>query len=325
VFAMGHKISELGESHGGSGKSLAYSFLNKIIKRRHYLEGRNSKLTMNEFIYSGVTEDTDYVMVDDASQYIDFDFFFSQITGSMKVNPKNKDPYEIPFEKSPKFCFTSNFTIRNMDPSKFRRLLFTVFSDYYHSSAGDDGYKQGRKVSDDFGGRELFTDFTESDYNDFYNFCAQCIQFFLSYDFKINPPMDNVTKRNLQSEMGEAFMGWAEAFFETRDTYDNYVYRDQFFSRDIAFEEMVKGTKLKWTANKFKKAMRAFCQWNNWVLNPEEFQGKDSRIIKKIDGKTQEAFYISTKVQQEMDNVHVALQDDEETESGEVKTVFDQE
>jgi hypothetical protein len=124
--------------------------------------------------------------------------------------------------------------------------------------------------------------------------------------------------------MGEAFMGWAEAFFETRDTYDNYVYRDQFFSRDVAFEEMVKGTKLKWTANKFKKAMRAFCQWNNWVLNPEEFQGKDSRIIKKIDGKTQEAFYISTKVQQEMDNVHVALQDDE-TESGEVKTVFDQE
>lgn len=330
VFAMDNKISELGESHGGSGKSLAYSFLNKVVKRRHYLKGRDPKLTQNEFIYSGVTEDTDFIMVDDATQWLNFDFFFSEITGSLKVNPKNKDPFEIPFEKSPKFVFTSNFSLRNMDPSTFRRLLITVFSDYYHSSNENDEYKQARKVSDDFGGRNLFTDFTDKDWNDFYNFCAQCVQFFLATDFKVNPPMDNVTRRSLQAEMGDAFMGWADAFFETRDDLEIYKYRDRAFSKEYAFEEFVKATRLKWTANKFKKAMSAYCQWNNWILNPKEFHNNQGRIIRKIEGRTQEAFYISTQPQVLLDNVQQVLMD--EKAAGNVssilpeddgKTVFD--
>jgi hypothetical protein len=319
VYAMDNKISDLGESHGGSGKSLAYSFLNKVIKRRHYLKGRDPKLTQNEFIYSGVTENTDYIMVDDATQYLDFNFFFSEITGSMNVNQKNKDPYEIPFEKSPKLLFTSNFGMRNMDPSTFRRLLITVFSDYYHSSNENDEYKQARKVSDDFNGRNLFTDFSESDWNDFYNFCAQCIRFYLSYDFKINPPMDNVTKRSLQAEMGEAFMGWADGFFQTREQYNQeaFKYLDSFFSKEHAFEEFIKASKVKWTTNKFKKAMIAYCQWNAWEFNPKEFHKDGNRIIQKLDGKTQEVFFISTAKQVAIDNVQKVLRDDEEN------TVFD--
>lgn len=328
VFAMDNKIADLGESHGGSGKSLAYSFLNKILKRRHYLKGRDPKLTQNEFIYHGVTEDTDYIMIDDATQYLDFNFFFSEITGSLKVNPKNGAPYEIPFEKSPKFLITSNFTIRDMDPSKFRRLLFAVFSDYYHSSNENDEYKQARKVSDDFGGRNLFTDFTESDYNDFYNFCAQCLRFYLSYDFKINPPMDNVTKRSLQAEMGDAFMGWAEAFFDRRDAQDIPLHKDRYFSKEVAFEDFVRATKQnKWTANKFKKAMQAWCKLHNWEFCPKEYQNAPNRIVQKIEGKSQEVFYLATTKADEIDNAQGALQDKVQQalpdDDEEVKTVFD--
>lgn len=319
IFAMDNKISELGESHGGSGKSLCYSFLNKVLKRRHYLKGRDPKLTQNEFIYSGVTEDTDYIMVDDSTQYLNFDFFFSEITGSLKVNPKNKDPYEIPFEKSPKFVFTSNFGMRNMDPSTFRRLLITVFSDYYHSSQDNDEYKQVRKVSDDFDGRNLFTDFSESDYNDVYNFWAQCIKFYLSHEQKVDPPMDNVTKRNLQVEMGDAFMGWADAFFDTEDVTGHKKYLDAFFSKEAAFDEFARASKTKWTANKFKKAMKAYCHWNNWVFNPKEYQNTQGRIIQKIEGKSQEAFYIGTSLHSALANVHRALKDDEDDGT----TVFD--
>lgn len=319
VFAMDNKVSDLGESHGGSGKSLCYGFLNKVIKRRVYLKGRDPKLTQNDFIYHEVTRDTDYILVDDATQYLNFDYFFSEITGSLKVNPKNGSPFEIPFEESPKFVFTSNFSIRNMDPSTARRILFTVFSDYYHSS--DDEYKQIRKVSDDFGGRNLFTDFKDEDYNDFYNFCAQCVQFFLSYDVKVNPPMDNVTKRNLQTEMGDAFMGWAEAFFDSQNERNVYRYRNQFFSKEAAFDDCIKTTKLtKWTPSKFKKALKAFCSWNGWVFNPKEFLNSSNRIIQKINGKSEEMIFIDTTAKEAVENSLTVRIDEEE-----VLTVFDQE
>jgi hypothetical protein len=321
VFAMDNKVSDLGESHGGSGKSLCYGFLNKILKRRVYLKGRDPKLTANDFIYHEVSEDTDYILVDDATQYLNFDFFFSEITGSLKVNPKNGSPFEIPFEKSPKFIFTSNFALRNVDPSTARRLLITVFSDYYHG-LNEEEYKQVRKVSDDFDGKNLFTDFDWKQYNHYYNFCAQCIQFYLSTEEKINPPMDNVTKRTLQAEMGDAFMGWADGFFGTlSDDGVSYKYLNEAFSRELAFDEFMKATKLnKWTQTKFKKAIHAYCKWNNWVMNPKEMHNSQNRIIKTIDGKSQEVIYIDTAVSIKNAKVEKILTDEDDE-----STVFDRE
>lgn len=300
VFAMDNKISDTGESHGGSGKSLCYGYLNNVLKRRFYLKGRDEKLTQNDFIYHGVTDDTDYIMIDDASQYIKFDFFFSEITGSLKVNPKNGQPYEIPFSKAPKFVISSNFTIRDADPSTERRLLYTVFSDYYHFNKEEE-YKQVRQVSDDFEGRNLFKDFTEEEWNAYYNFCAQCIQFFLKHPRKINPPMDNVTKRSLQSEMGDAFIGWADAFFATKETNpvtfeeESFKYLDQYFSKDHAFDEFMKATKMnKWTPNKFKKSLKAFCKLNGYIFNPKDLHNATGRIIQRLEGKSQEVIYIRT-------------------------------
>jgi hypothetical protein len=312
VFAMDNKVSDIGESHGGTGKSLCYSFLNKIMKRRVYLKGRDPKLTQNDFIYHEVSEDTDYILIDDATQYLNFEFFFSEITGSLKVNPKNGSPFEIPFEKSPKFCFTSNFALRNVDPSTARRLLITVFSDYYHSN-DDDEYKQVRKVSDDFGGKNLFTDFDQTQYNRYYNFCAQCISFFLRCEEKFNPPMDNVTKRTLQAEMGDAFMGWAEGFFASVKEDNSFTYLNDYVSKEFAFEEFMKSTSLKkWTPNKFKKALKAFCLWNGWVFNPKEHHNNGSRIIKSINGKSVEAFYIDTMASQAIENVERIIKDEDD-------------
>jgi hypothetical protein len=298
VFAMDNKISDNGESHGGSGKSLGYSYLDNFL-RRFYIEGRNQKNVESEFVYHGVDEDTDYILIDDASQYLKFENYFSAITGSLKVNPKNGTPFEIPFSKAPKFVISSNFTVRDPDPSTVRRLLFTVFSDYYHYNK-DGEYKQVRQVSDDFEGRNLFKDFTEAEWNAYYNFCIQCIQFYLGHPTKVDPPMDNVTKRSLQAEMGDAFMGWAEAFFETIHTNDitfkdEPKYLDKYFSKEIAFEEFQKANKgSKWLVTKFKKAIVAYCKLNNYTFNPKELQNQKGRIIMKIDGKSQEAFYIRT-------------------------------
>lgn len=306
VFAMDNKISETGESHGGSGKSVGLGSLDNIRKRRFYIKGRDANVTKNDFIYHGVTEDTDIVLIDDANQYLDFAFFYSEITGSLKVNPKNGQPYEIAFKDSPKFLITSNFTIRDDGPSTARRLLFCSFSDYYHENNNDE-YKESRNIASDFGGRNLFSGFTEAEWNAYYNFCAQCVQFFLSQPHKISPPMDNVTKRSLRAEMGDAFEGWADAFFANRETNPgtleegDYKYLDKYFSKDMAFDEFMKSNRSsKWTINKFKKALKAYCQLHSYIFNPKDLHNSAGRIVQKIDGKTQEVIFIRTIEQQEV-------------------------
>jgi hypothetical protein len=222
----------------------------------------------------------------------------------LKVNPKNAQPYEIAFEDSPKFLITSNFTLRDDGPSTSRRLLFTSFSDYYHENNNEE-YKESRNIASDFDGRNLFSGFTEAEWNDYYNFCAQCVQFFLAHPQKVSPPMDNVTKRSLRAEMGEAFEGWAVGFFgtteQTLDEEGALKYLDNYFSKDFAFEEFIKSTKQgKWSSNKFKKAMKAFCQLNDYILNPKDLHNSPGRIVQKLDGKTQEVFFIRTIVMPEV-------------------------
>nr|WP_317631817.1 hypothetical protein [uncultured Flavobacterium sp.] len=296
VFAMDNKVSDDGGSHGGSGKSLCYGYLNNILKRRFFIKGRDSKITSNDFIYHGITEDTDYVFIDDANQYLDFGFFFSEITGSLKVNPKNGQPFEIPFNKSPKFVITSNYTLRDIDPSTARRILYTVFSDYYHANHGDE-YKQERTVSSDFEGRNLYRDFTNEEWNLYYNFCAQCLQFFLKW-----PTKGNVELRNLRSEIGEVFEGWAEGFFMQKEVspgdFNTEIYKnlDTYIVRHEMFDCFQKETKnTKWSATKFKKSLRAFCKLKGWILNPDDLCNQDKKIVQTIAGKSQEVFYIKTE------------------------------
>lgn len=288
VFGIDNKLSDIGESHGGSGKSLMYDYLEKIMKAQFFIPGRSKKAVDSDFLFDGVSKDTDYVFIDDMNQYFPFQQFFSEITGKMKVNPKNAKGFTIDFSDSPKLCGTSNFPPLNLDPSSSRRILFTVNSDYYHHNK-DNEYKQTRRVSDDFDGKDLFNDFTEFEYLDFYSFCAQAVSFYLGCNEKIDPPMDNVNKRNLMAEMGDAFRGWANVYLSKENEK-----LDCHISRSDAFEDYKKTSGGKKSANNFKKSIKAFCKLNNYVLNPLEEGVKDGRIIKNVEGKTQECFYIKT-------------------------------
>ncbi|PQB08005.1 hypothetical protein BST83_13220 [Polaribacter filamentus] len=289
VFGIDNKLSDIGESHGGSGKSLMYDYLEKIMKAQFFIPGRSKKAVDSDFLFDGVSKETDYVFIDDMNQYFPFQQFFSEITGKMKVNPKGTSGFTINFEDSPKLCGTSNFPPNNLDPSSSRRILFTVNSDYYHHNK-DNEYRQTRRVSDDFNGKDLFNDFTESEYLDFYVFCAQTVQFYLSCSDKIDPPMDNVNKRNLMAEMGDAFRNWASVYFHA-DTYR----LDTDVIRTAAFDDYKKVSGGKKSSNNFKKSVKAFCTLNNYVLDPKEAGAKNGRIIKNIEGKSQECFYIKTK------------------------------
>jgi hypothetical protein len=312
IWAMDNKISAEGESHGGSGKSACFGTLAKFMKTVT-LAGRNPKLTDNPHIYDRVTEHTDMILIDDADQNLNFKFFFDSITTAMVVNPKNNQSYEIPHELSPKIVFTSNFVLRNIDPSQERRLLYCVFSDYYHEKGEGDEYNETRKISDDFDGKNLFeSDYTEEEWNADYNFFAHAVRFYLSVPgtLKLNPPMENVTMRQLLTDMGDAFKMWADAYFAPEESNGNI---DNFVVKSVALDDFQKTSKTSWTTNKFTKACKSFCKYYGYVFNPLCFQNGQHRISRKIDGETKDMIFIQTKAidptlytDDQEDNVYVA-------------------
>jgi len=276
VFAMDNKFDEDNGSFGGSGKSLTFNIaITHVLRKWFYLGGRNPKLTDNQFLYDGLTEHHRYIMIDDADEYLNFKFFFDGITGNLKVNPKNSQPYMIDFKKLGKFAATSNFRPRDLDPSTERRLLYAAYSDYYHNHGETDDYLETRRVSDDFG-KNLFDDFDDKEWLLFFNTMAQCLRFYLSADEKINPPMDSVRQSNLISAIGQDFHSWADVFFAP----DNGTL-DRCVIKEYAFEDFRRRKKSVWKMNRFTKSMKAWCKLNGYTYGPKELIDKSGRIIRK--------------------------------------------
>lgn len=285
VWTMDSRLSEEGESFGGSGKSLVTRAL-KMLLRVVPLAGRSEKLTENGFMLENVTKDTDLVLIDDAHQYLDFGPFFEPIATDMVVNRKNVKSIVIPYLDSPKFWFNSNYGDKHMDSSSQRRKIYTVFSDYYHKNANGE-YREDRNPKDDFG-MDLFDDFDAEQQNLFYNLMAQCIRFYLSCESEVRAPGQNVTKRNLMAMMGDNFKGWADVYFSTETSR-----LDADVVRDDAQEAFYKSS-VRMSSQSFLKKLGAWCKLYGYILNPEEMVNDKKRIIKNVNGSTREVLFICT-------------------------------
>lgn len=283
IFAMDNKVGDSDDSNGGSGKSFCFK-TPRLFMKTVTLPGRNPKLTENNHIYERVNEYIDYILIDDAVQYLDFGFFFDSVTGDITVNPKFSQSYEISFDKAPKFAITSNYTLRRSDPSTERRILYAVFSDYYHQKTADNDYRESRTIYDDFG-KQLFREsYTEAEWNADINFFMDCCQFYLSVvaqGEKIQPPMDNVVDRNLRSEMTDLFYDWAEVYFSPGSPNCDKCIPKWVAMRD--FERETKQT--KWTTRKFTKALRAYCRYAEHIidLDPNELKNTQGRIVRRYE------------------------------------------
>jgi hypothetical protein len=293
VWAMDNKLSEsMGDdakSNGGSGKSLTGKALKWVWRNNTSLSGRNPLLTKNPHIYDKVTKHTDLMIVDDCYEYLEFGFFFSDITGDMNPNPKQTQSYSIPFDESPKFWFDSNFGDRDFSESTQRRKLVTSFSDYYHENNG--AYNETRQPKDDFAGRRMFYDFTADDWNRFYNLMGWCLHFYLSTNDKIKPPMNNIQKRNLLSAMGGRFFDWAEVYFHPESGR-----LDKILAKAEAKDEYMSSEKVReLSTQKFTDYCTKYAAYHGYEFNPAEYQNSQGRIMREINGKKQEGIFFGTK------------------------------
>ena len=304
AYAMDWKIDEMGECNGGTGKSFLYEQVLPIIAPFVKIDGRERRIADNQFKFSQVTRYTRMVLVDDIYKDFPFDIFYSNVTGGLSVNPKNLNPFTIPFKESPKFAFTTNYVPRTFDASTERRMLYNVSSDYYHTNAADsDEYNETRAIRDDFG-KELFGDeYTEDEWNADINLLLQCVSLYIRLSangIKIQPPMDNIILRSKRMMMADKFFEWAQEYFAPAS--GNL---DRLIKRDDAINDFRTNYNMKdITSNAFFRKMRAFCDWCSYTekFNPDEYcaPSKPGHIIRRettndgTSGKVVEWLYVQS-------------------------------
>ena len=309
-FVMDNIIGENDQCNGRSGKSVMFVGIGKfntLLK----LSGRNPKLLENNFAFEQVTKKTDVVLIDDCSEYLQFDQFYDNITSDITINPKNVSAYNMKFDESPKFAFTTNYVPREFSSSSRGRMIFVVFSDYYHEMSEDNDYVETRKVSTDFGNRDLWgSSYTEAEWEADINFAMQCVRFYLSVaprEVKIEPKIDNIIFRKYLRDMSDNFREWAEGYFSVDengcgDNLNREIVREDAFEAYKRFSGVS-----KITMQKFTKSLKGFCFTCDYIdcLNPEELHNSGSRIMRRIEDPVthqkvqKEMIYLRTKKEAE--------------------------
>ncbi len=271
VMAYDWKIDEEGRCNGRSGKSLLFQFLKKLVRTATY-DGRRLRIMDNNHMYDQVRTDTHLVLFDDCDKSFRLNMFFEAITGDLAMNPKFKEGFTIPFERSPKFVFTTNYVSPDTDASTEARVLPVVFGDYYHERTDGSDYLESRKVFDDFGCNLFDEQYNDADWNADLNFALQCLRSYLAIEkdtsVKLMPPMGNIRTRRQLANIEGNFLEWADEYFAT-----DGGHLDCYLPVDEVLNECQIGTNLRGLGPKtFKSKLTSYCEYASHIaeLNPKE-------------------------------------------------------
>lgn len=200
IFTEDIEAEEEGESQGGSGKGLLFSFCRQFRKVSDF-DGKNFRLN-DTFVFQNVDLDTNIIFIDDVERHFKFTGLFSILTNSLLINKKNKAQFIIPFERSPKIVITSNYSVGAMDISSERRKYeFPIVKHFGKDYEPIDEFK-----------RQFFIEWDEKEWCKFDNYMAHCCKQYLAESSKktISNITQNSIERSLLSNTNREFIEYMD-------------------------------------------------------------------------------------------------------------------
>lgn len=266
VVCMDSEMSDVGQSNGGTGKSLFGIAIGKMVEQV-VVDGKALKAD-DDFLYSEVTLRTRNIHVEDVAPNFKFERFYVGITGDLKVNPKQAKRYTIPMERSPRLLITTNHAIMGSETtSSKRRIVYMAFSNFF-----------SRHIDpEQFFGHRLFSDWDSEQWNLFYNFMIDCAWLYMAVMTKgwarpgeglIHPPMHDLEQRTLKQMMSESLYQWAEVFYDqTGGNINTRIPRGEVFRN---FKEHFPDARSGITQSNFKTKLMYYCQFKGFHFNPQK-------------------------------------------------------
>ncbi|MBD5273399.1 MAG: DUF3854 domain-containing protein [Bacteroides sp.] len=263
IVAMDGRMSEVGKSNGRSGKSLVGKAIEHMVEQA-FIDGK--QLTgSDEYLFSDVTPRSRNVFFDDVKPHFNFTLLFAAVTGPLQVNPKTMARFKIEYEKVPKIYVTTNHAIDDDSNSAKDRMVPIIFSDWYNLEW---------KPFHEFG-HTFFNGWDEYQWSLFDNLMAECVMIYLRSRQLgwstpgcgvIHPPTSNAEKRQLRQKMGEAFLQWAELFYQAESGHLNERINSKELYKD--FCEDCPGQQRFVSPQNFREKIQAFCGYAGFHFNP---------------------------------------------------------
>lgn len=259
-------------SYGGTGKSFLLKQLSHLV--RNYMSIGAKRLKDDNFPFDGVTPKTKIITLEDLLPYEDMRNYFNLVVDNFVANQKGGVKYNIPFDSSPKLSATTNYA-PEMDPSTKRRLIVYHNSDYYHEATEDSDYLFSRKISDDFGGKEIMvkSTYTEQQWNDDFNFMLECLQLYLHQDERIDAPISNLINKNLLMQVGDSFISFFDNYFEAENNFDVWIEKPKFIAQ--VGEELGKKAV---SAQNIRKKLELYCKAKDYNIKKEKKRNNGSVV-----------------------------------------------
>ena len=301
------KDSDNFNAKGGTGKSVVMNSV-QHWKSTRINDGRKQSSFDSKFLFSDVDYDTKFVHIQDLSKGFDFGVMYNVINDTLEIEPKYKSKLFIPFEYSPKFGVTTNYIdVDTNNHSTMRRQQIIEFGNYWKKCVAN--YNETPSDKKHLG-KELFrTEFSDTDWNEFYNYGFRCIQSYLQEGL-ISQDLSDMRKKVMRYKVeGQKYTGefdwicnWIENDRVLQGGHIGIGIRfddiySQFFN-DLGNQLMIMNSSYK---SKFKRKLWDTCEGLGYEYNREQSSNNggdtpSSRrhlVVNKETGKNDEYICIT--------------------------------
>jgi hypothetical protein len=262
--------TESDKDGGGTGKGIFIKAISELLKTVK-VDGKNFKLDKN-FSMQRVSLDTQLIAIEDCDKNLDFEKFNSQITEGSTVEKKNKDELFIDYKDSPKFIFTTNYTLNVKGNHGKRRSKIFEFSPFFGPE----------NTPMQFFGHLLFEAWDEDEWNRFYNFLFFCLSGYLLGGIKEVGETLKMKKKKIKLAFTEEFLEWFEHYSKNgcsewkpfKELYNNFMIENDLDKKDYSPKRFKKGLDVATETFEMELQTR-----RNRVQNNQH----ENRIVKKGD------------------------------------------
>jgi hypothetical protein len=229
---------------GGTGKGLYFKAISKLLNVI-FVDGKNFKMDKS-FAFQRVSLDTQLVVIEDCRKNVDFEAFYSGITEGLTLEKKNKDELYIPYADSPKFGFTTNYSIQLTGNHAKRRAKVVEFGNFFHP----------RNTPYDYFGHNLFDDWDADEWNRFYNVMFECVQHYLKNGISETYSSESMKRKQIKLNYTEEFLDWVESTSESMKVSGQWYLFSDLYNEFLSFANI---ERREYSQKRLKSGIETYC------------------------------------------------------------------
>lgn len=258
---------------GGTGKGMFVQMLSKV-RNVCTLFGREWK-PESEFAYQRVKQSTDILFIDDTPVRFDFQRLYNMLTEGINVNKKYRDEIHIPYSQSPKVVLATNYDVEAEGEHGKRRQIKLFFQKYFTAS---------HKPKDEFG-KLLFSDeWTEDEWNWYYNVMFFLIQSYYTWGITQVDTTDNMKVKQIKLKYREEFYEFVQEIISSSNGYD-YNITKQYVPFDSLYQDFLNASSLTekdYGRKRFSYGLQFVCDSFGWIFDSRRIWSGTVRGKKEI-------------------------------------------